>query len=88
MIIRTYRRQLGTVRRLVPTGKSLGLEGVSDRDVAWWNVGQLVEDEFGPQGATPEEIYQRIMAPKGLTADTTYELLTGARRNGYLANED
>jgi hypothetical protein len=76
------------VRKLRPTSKALGLEGVSDREVAHWKVAEMVEGEFGPEGATPEEIYQKVMAPRGLTADTTYELLTAARRDGYLTYEE
>lgn len=82
MIVGSYRRRLGTVRRYVPAGKDLP-PSANYKEQAWWTLAGWVEDEFGPEGGTPEEIYRQITGPKGLTADTTMELLYAAKRGGY-----
>ena len=83
MIIRPYRRTLGTVRRFRPTDKTLPY-GARDREQMWSRFADMIRDKFGDEGATPEEIYQDLTGPMGLTADTTYELLVAARDGEYL----
>lgn len=83
MILRPQRRVLGTVRRYVPTGRDLPV-GATYREQAYWTLAGWIEEEFGPEGGTPEEIYQQITGPRGLTADTTQELLISAKNGGYL----
>ena len=82
MIIQPYRRRLGSVRRYVPTEKDLPFHA-NYREQAWWTLAGWVEEEFGPEGGTPEEIYQQVTGPRGLTADTTMELLYAAKQGGY-----
>lgn len=82
-IIRMYRRTLGTIRKLVSTGKE-PLPGAGMNEQAWWTLSSWVQETFGDEGGTAEEIYQKILAGKGLTADNTYDLITGARNGGYL----
>ena len=85
MLEYSYRRKLGTVRRYVPTGKDLSFgEKSSFNEQMWYQFAGMIEGEFGPEGGTPEEIYQRVTGPKGLTADATMELLYAAKRGGYL----
>lgn len=78
-----FRRNLGKVRKYVPTGKELSL-GARDREQMWWRFASMIQDKFGEEGATPEEIYNQVTAPIGLTADTTLELLYHAKDGGYL----
>jgi len=83
MIIRSYRRKLGTVRRFRPTGKDLPMSA-NYKVQAWWTLAGWIEDAFGLEGGTPEAIYEEVTGPRGLTADTTHELLLAARDGGYL----
>ena len=83
MIIRPYRRTLGAVRRFRPTDKALPY-GARDKEQMWSRFADMIRDKFGDEGATPEEIYQDLTGPMGLTADTTYELLVAARDGEYL----
>lgn len=84
MIIRPYRRSLGTVRRFRPTDKTLPYEA-RDKEQMWSRFADMIRDKFGEDGATPEAIYKELTGPLGLTADTTHELLVAARDGGYLA---
>lgn len=83
MIIRPHRRPLGVVRKYKSTGKDLPASA-SRAEQAWWTLAGWIADRFGPEGGTPEEIYQQITAPLGLTADATWELLRAAKAGGYL----
>lgn len=86
MIIKPHLRKLGTVRRFVPTSKDLPL-GANYKDQAWYTLMGWVMDEFGEGGGTAEEIYHRVTGRKGLSADTTMELLYAARNGGYFRVE-
>ncbi len=83
MIIRPGRHKLGTVRRYVPTYKDLPY-GASEKEHVHWQFAGWLVDAFGEQGATPENIYQDFTGPKGLSADTTAELLSATVADGYL----
>ena len=82
-IIRPYRRPLGSVRKCVPTDKVL-LVGAGDKEQMHARFADMIRERFGDEGATPEEIYQELTGPLGLTADTTAELLKASREGGYL----
>ena len=84
MIIRPYRRSLGTVRKFRPTDKAIPY-GARDKEQMWGRFADMIRDKFGDGGATPEVVYRDLTGPLGLTADTTMELLTAARDGGYLA---
>lgn len=81
--IRVYRRTLGEVHRYRPTEKELPYHA-RDKEQAWWRFAEMIRERFGPEGATPEVIYENLTGPLGLTADTTVELLYAARDAGYL----
>ena len=83
MIVVPHRMRLGSVRKYVPTGKDLSY-GAGENEHIHWQFASWIEDMFGPEGATPEEIYREFTGPKGLTAETTMELLRATVNDGYL----
>ena len=83
MIVSIHRRRLGSVRRFRPTDKGLPY-GARDKEQMWSRFADMIRERFGDEGATPEEIYQDLTGPLGLTADTTMELLNHARDGEYL----
>lgn len=83
-IIVPHRRTLGMVRKFRPTDKSLPYEA-RDKEQVWFRFANMIRDHFGESGATPEMIYEDLTGPMGLTADTTYELLTATKDGGYLS---
>ena len=53
-------------------------------EMAFWKLASMIDEEFGPAGATSMEIYQNITGPLGLSTSDTVLLIRAARREGYL----
>ena len=77
------RRYLSTFRKVRYTGKDLPFRA-GLKEQAWYTLASWIDAEFGPGGGSPEEVYQRVTGPRGLTAETTRELLQAADRGGYI----
>jgi len=73
--------------KYVATGKELPSDDFEGKQYAYWMFAGRIEDEFGEEGATVFEIYQKVTGPLGLTSSDTVELVRSAKREGYLRIE-
>ena len=83
MIVGSRLKELEGTRKYVATGKEADPLGGKE-DLAYWVLASRINDTFGEQPATVGEIYYSVTRPLGMASSDTAQLVTQARRQGYL----
>jgi len=86
MIVGSQWKELQGKRRYIATDKDPPGEG-SKEELAYWMLASRINETFGGQPATVGEIYYGITRPLRMSSSDTADLVTQARRAGYLKIE-
>jgi len=85
MIVGSRLKELEGTRKYVATGKEADPLGGKE-DLAYWFLADRISNTFAGESATVGEIYYSVTRSLGMSSSETAQLITEARRQGYLKN--
>ena len=87
MIVGSQWKELQGKRRYIATDKDPPVYENDKESLAYWMLASRINETFGGQPATVGEIYYGITRPLRMSSSDTADLVTQARRAGYLKIE-